>query len=79
MLLLLPPEIREKIYVLVCTSELSSIPLAVAGAHSSFPSNFLLTSSVIYHEVRRKTYSDTKLLLLYPEAGNFKVIGLLLR
>jgi hypothetical protein len=48
----LAPEIRQKIYVLVCTSPLRYVPLDKAGAHTSFPLNLLLVSFQIYHEVR---------------------------
>jgi hypothetical protein len=53
----LPPEIRQKIYTIICTSPLRCVPLDVAGAHFGFPSNLLLTSSQIYHEVRPVYFS----------------------
>ena len=48
----LPPEIRQKIYTLVCISPLPYIPLDDAEARFSFPSNLLLTSTQLYREVR---------------------------
>lgn len=48
----LPPEIRQKIYILICTSPLPHIPLDKVNAHAHFPYNLLLTNSQIYHEVR---------------------------
>lgn len=48
----LAPEIRQKIYVLVCTSPLPYVPLDKADAHTNFPMNLLLVNSQIYHEVR---------------------------
>ncbi|PSS08776.1 hypothetical protein M430DRAFT_37522 [Amorphotheca resinae ATCC 22711] len=48
----LPPEIRQKIYTLICTSDSLCVPLDEPDAHSSYPSNLLLTNSQLYHEVR---------------------------
>lgn len=61
-LLDLPPEIREKIYIYIVSSEQSTIILnsTIPGSspeqdppgHPSFPLNLLLTTSQIYQEVR---------------------------
>jgi hypothetical protein len=48
----LPPEIRQKIYTLICTSPLPYIPLDDADARSCFPSDLLLANTQIYHEIR---------------------------
>jgi hypothetical protein len=48
----LPPEIREKIYILVSTSPERYINLDLPTAHSSFPLNFLLVNNQIYQELR---------------------------
>lgn len=52
----LPPEIRQKIYTLICTSA-PFTPLHEAGAHHCFPSDLLLVNSQIYHEVRPVYFS----------------------
>lgn len=61
LLLELPPEIRERIFVFVVRSEHPYIPLHFSKAssdnqdyvpHPTFPANLLLTTSQIYHEVR---------------------------
>ncbi|KAL2063499.1 hypothetical protein VTL71DRAFT_5304 [Oculimacula yallundae] len=54
----LPPEIRSKIYILVCTSpitiSLSSVPSPFneEPIHPSFPHSLLLTCTQLYHELR---------------------------
>ena len=53
----LPPEIREKIYILVCHTS-RYIALDSPTAHTSFPLNLLLTNSQLYHEVRPFYFSS---------------------
>jgi hypothetical protein len=48
----LAPELREKIYILMSKSARPYISLNSRRAHSSFPLNFLLTNTQIYHELR---------------------------
>lgn len=51
----LPPEIRQKIYILICQSPEPYISLSTApnqDLHPSFPHDLLLTSTQIYHELR---------------------------
>ncbi|CZS95360.1 uncharacterized protein RAG0_14223 [Rhynchosporium agropyri] len=54
----LPPEIRYKIYILICTSSLQSISLSTVSSpfrepiHPSFPKNLLLANSQLYQELR---------------------------
>ncbi|EKD18209.1 hypothetical protein MBM_03981 [Drepanopeziza brunnea f. sp. 'multigermtubi' MB_m1] len=54
----LPPEIRTKIYILLCTSPTPSVSLSAVSSpfaepiHPSFPQNLLLTNTQLYHELR---------------------------
>jgi hypothetical protein len=48
----LPPEIREKIYILISHSSSPYILLNSPHAHDSFPLNLLLANNQIYHELR---------------------------
>ncbi|OWP04728.1 hypothetical protein B2J93_4010 [Marssonina coronariae] len=54
----LPPEIRTKIYILLCTSPNPHISLSTPSSpfseqvHPSFPHNLLLTNTQLYHELR---------------------------
>lgn len=52
----LPPEIREKIYILVCSNS-TIIPLELPDAHTSFPLNVLLTCHQLYAEIRPVYFS----------------------
>ncbi|KAH7319336.1 hypothetical protein BKA65DRAFT_514369, partial [Rhexocercosporidium sp. MPI-PUGE-AT-0058] len=57
-LLDLPPEIRTKIYIIICTSSTSYISLSSTASpfseplHPSFPHNLLLANTQLYHELR---------------------------
>ena len=53
----LPPEIREKIYILISTSPTPYILLNASTAHTTFPLNLLLTNAQIYHESRPLYFS----------------------
>ncbi len=59
----LPPEIREKIYMLLCTSPNSYILINAPSAHAVFPIDLLLTNVQIYHELRP----------LYFTSNNFSI------
>ncbi|KAH6711422.1 hypothetical protein BKA61DRAFT_90720 [Leptodontidium sp. MPI-SDFR-AT-0119] len=54
----LPPEIRTKIYILICTSPTPYISLSSISSpfsepiHPSFPHNLLLANTQLYHELR---------------------------
>ncbi|PBP22417.1 hypothetical protein BUE80_DR006672 [Diplocarpon rosae] len=54
----LPPEIRTKIYILLCTSPTPHILLSTPSSpfsepiHPAFPHNLLLTNTQLYHELR---------------------------
>ncbi len=54
----LPPEIRTKIYILICTSPTSHVSLSTVSSpfsepiHPSYPHNLLLTNTQLYHELR---------------------------
>jgi len=54
MLLNLPPEIREKIYILICSHPTPYVPLSYTTepAHPSYPHNLLLTNAQLYQELR---------------------------
>jgi hypothetical protein len=48
----LAPELREKIYTLLCSTTTPYIQLNAPHAHASFPLNLHLTNAQIYHELR---------------------------
>ncbi|KAH7391422.1 hypothetical protein BKA64DRAFT_677541 [Cadophora sp. MPI-SDFR-AT-0126] len=54
----LPPEIRTKIYILLCTSPTSYVSLSSISSpfsepiHPSYPHNLLLANTQLYHELR---------------------------
>ncbi|KAH8813173.1 hypothetical protein F5884DRAFT_327383 [Xylogone sp. PMI_703] len=52
----LPPEIRQRIYTLVCVND-TTVSLAHCDAHSTFPLNILLTCHQLYAEVRPVYFS----------------------
>lgn len=52
----LPPEVRQRVYVLICRSP-EYISLDTPDAHSSFPLELLLTNHQIYQEVRPVYFS----------------------